>query len=207
MYSMFNLFNKQTKIEVNPPNQSGQRSKLHNMRVYLAGPMDRCPNGGIGWRKDITLFLQNLGLQVYNPVDKPIAGSIKDIESIVERKRRQKFKEDGLYAQFAKEVKVIRNIDLRMVDVSDFIIVNYDMNIQMCGTFEELFLANRQKKPILIHCPQGKSKVSDWLWACIPHEMFFSNWDELKNYLTKISTGKDSNTHGRWVFFDNNINS
>ena len=33
--------------------------------------------------------------------------------------------------------------------------------------------ANRQRKPILIHCEQGKAEMPDWLFATIPHSLFF----------------------------------
>ena len=37
-------------------------SKLKGMRTYLAGAMDRVPDGGTGWRNRITPMLKSLGV-------------------------------------------------------------------------------------------------------------------------------------------------
>ena len=41
------------------------------MRTYLAGAMDRVPDGGAGWRDKITPLLERMGVVVLNPCDKP----------------------------------------------------------------------------------------------------------------------------------------
>jgi nucleoside 2-deoxyribosyltransferase len=98
-------------------------------------------------------------------------------------------------------MKTIRAVDLRLVDMSDFLIVNLDINTHPCGTLEEIFWANRQKKPIIIHMEQGKNQTPDWLFGTIPHQMFFSTWDEIKQYLVHIDTSENIDTHKRWYFF------
>jgi nucleoside 2-deoxyribosyltransferase len=126
-------------------------SKLFGTRTYLCGAMDRVSDGGVFWREKLTPFLNSLGVIVFNPCDKPI-----DIgcESQELREHRRVCKENG-DLQALRDAKEIRSTDLRMVDISDFLIVNIDTECHACGTYEELFLANRQKKPVLIHCEQG----------------------------------------------------
>ena len=97
-------------------------------------------------------------------------------------------------------MRVIRNTDLRMVDLSDFLIVNLDIDKQPCGTYEELFLANRQKKPIILRIPQGKENTPDWLLGTIPHETIFSSWEEIKAYLNTVNEGH-GRLDSRWMFF------
>ncbi len=46
-------------------------NRLKNQRVYLAGAMDRVADRGTGWRDNITPFLENLGVVVFNPIRKP----------------------------------------------------------------------------------------------------------------------------------------
>ena len=99
-------------------------------------------------------------------------------------------------------MKNIRAVDLRLVDISDFVIVNLDLNVHPCGTLEEIFWANRQKKPIIIHMVQGKQQTPDWLFGTIPHQMIFSNWDEIKSYLSYINLSENIDNHKRWYFFD-----
>jgi hypothetical protein len=99
-------------------------------------------------------------------------------------------------------MKVIRSVDLRLVDISDFLVVNLDLDTHPCGTLEEIFLANREKKPIIIHMVQGKQNAPDWLFGTIPHEMIFSSWNEIKNYLSHINCSEIINDHKRWYFFN-----
>ena len=47
-------------------------------------------------------------------------------------------------------MKQIRPVDLRMVDICDFLIVNLDLEVHATGTYEELYWANRCIKPILV---------------------------------------------------------
>ena len=46
-------------------------NRLKGMRTYLAGAMDRVPDGGAGWRDKITPLLKKMGVVVLNPCDKP----------------------------------------------------------------------------------------------------------------------------------------
>ena len=48
---------------------------------------------------------------------------------------------------------------------------------------------------------QGKNQTPDWLFGTIPHQMFFSTWDEIKQYLIHIDTSENIDTHKRWYFF------
>jgi hypothetical protein len=172
--------------------------RLRNQRVYLAGAMDRVPDRGSTWRDNITPFLENLGLTVFNPIKKPCLEGNEDHET---HSYKTKLKSSGQYDELAMIMKGIRAVDLRLVDISDFLIVNIDVDVHACGTYEEISLANRSKKPILIHIEQGKSHAPDWLFGTIPHQMIFSNWDELKRYLNQVNSSVFMETYKRWQFF------
>jgi nucleoside 2-deoxyribosyltransferase len=173
--------------------------RLKNQRAYLAGAMDRVPDRGATWRENITPFLEDLGIIVFNPISKPtdIGLEDKDTHTI-----KTKLKEMQRYDELTAMMKTIRAVDLRLVDMSDFLIVNLDLNVHPCGTLEEIFWANRQKKPIIIHMVQGKSQTPDWLFGTIPHQMIFSTWEEIKSYLTHMNNSENIDTHKRWYFFD-----
>lgn len=173
-------------------------NRLHDQRCYLAGAMDRVPDRGATWRDHITPFLIGLGVSVFNPLKKPTNIGAED-STVAEYKR--KLKREGQYDQLAKIMKTIRSVDLRMVDVSDFLIVNLDLNVHPCGTLEEIFWANRQKKPILIHMVQGKNEAPDWLFGTIPHDMIFSNWKDMQDYLYTVHTSSLDTHLDRWCFF------
>lgn len=173
-------------------------NRLKNQRVYLAGAMDRVHDRGNGWRDNITPFLENLGIVVFNPIKKP---TILGQEDEATHRLKVQLKKDQNYADLSDLMKTIRSVDLRLVDISDFLIVNLDLDIHPCGTYEEIFWANRQKKPILIHMVQGKQNAPDWLFGTIPHEMIFSSWESIKEYLTYVDTASTMHNYNRWYFF------
>ena len=173
-------------------------NRLKNQRVYLAGAMDRVPDRGATWRDSITPFLEELGVVVFNPIRKPTEIGLEDHDTHMVK---TKLKEKSRYDELSAMMKTIRAVDLRLVDMSDFLVVNLDINTHPCGTLEEIFWANRQKKPIIIHLEQGKNNTPDWLFGTIPHQMIFSTWDEIKTYLLHINNDENIDTHKRWYFF------
>lgn len=174
-------------------------NRLKNQRVYLAGAMDRVPDRGTTWRDYITPYLEKFGVHVFNPIKKPTTVGLED-EQTAEIKKQLKISQQ--YDQLSEIMKTIRSVDLRMVDISDFMIVNLDLDTHPCGTLEEIFLANRQKKPILVHMVQGKENAPDWLFGTIPHQMIFSSWNCIKSYLDYINSSNTIDTHNRWYFFE-----
>jgi nucleoside 2-deoxyribosyltransferase len=173
-------------------------NRLKNQRVYLAGAMDRVKDRGSTWRDNITPFLDSLGVVVFNPLNKPSNIGMEDTEVHLIKK---KLKERENYDELSNMMKTIRGVDLRLVDISDFLIVNLDIDTHPCGTLEEIFWANRQKKPIIIHMEQGKKNTPDWLFGTIPHQTIFSTWDEVKEYLLHINSSENIETYKRWYFF------
>lgn len=174
-------------------------NKLRGSRCYLCGAMDRVADAGTVWRMKIREDLNDLGLLWLDPTRKPINVGLEDDES---RRRRKTNKHSGDFAAVRAEMKKIRHVDLRMVDICDFVIVNLDMDIHACGTYEEIFLANSQKKPVLIHVEQGKDVAPDWLFGTLPDEYIFSYWEELSAFVRDIADGHEEDTHDRWGFFD-----
>jgi nucleoside 2-deoxyribosyltransferase len=174
-------------------------NRLNGQRVYLAGAMDRVADRGATWRDNITPFLENIGVIVFNPIKKPSIIGKEDSET---HKLKLKLKRDKNYIELAELMKIIRSVDLRLVDISDFLIVNLDLDVHPCGTYEEIFLANRSKKPVIVHMEQEKHNAPDWLFGTIPHQMIFSTWSEVKDYLTYIHTQPEINHYNRWKFFN-----
>jgi hypothetical protein len=182
-------------------------SRIFGNTCYACGAMDRVPDGGVGWRQDIKPFINSLGVGFLDPCDKPISMAEETPESRQERERQ---KEAGEYDRMSQDMKEIRGIDLRMVDISHFLVVNINLEHYACGTIEEITTANLQRKPILIHVTQGKRHCPDWLIGMLGprgHDMIFDTWEEMKDYLNVIAYGTDEeadllNRHRRWVFFD-----
>jgi len=173
--------------------------RLWGMRCYLIGAMDRVADNGVGWRRRIIPFLQQLGVVTLDPTNKPIEIGLENTEN---REYKNGLKGLGLYDNLASEMKLLRVVDLRMVDMSDFLIMNIDTDVHACGTYEEESWANRLKNPILVHCEQGKDGLPDWLYGALPHHHFFSTWTDMTKYLWDVHTAVRVDTYKRWMFFN-----
>lgn len=176
--------------------------KLKGQLIYLSGAMDsKESNGGVEWREEITPFLHKLGMGVFNPCDKPILDT-KFPENNETREKIMALKKAGEFDAVHEYYKQVVREDLRAVDCCHALIVYLDIRQFPCGTYNEIYLAAEQRKPILIICPYGKEEVPNWLFGRIKHDLFFSSFEECKEYLIGIDSGKIKDEHGRWVFFD-----
>ncbi len=178
-----------------------ERNNLRGLRAYLCGAMDRVDDGGEGWRNAIGPQLEALGVQILNPCDKPIDIGYEDAAV---RGDIARMKAAGDFDGVAK-YRAIRTTDLRMVDISDFLVVSIDTDLHACGTYEEIFWANRQKKPVLVVMEQGKDQTPNWLLFTLPHEHIFSNSTELLEHLYDIDARSDTASlvaEGRWYVFN-----
>ena len=100
--------------------------KLTGMRTYLAGAMDRVADGGVGWRNRISPILKSMGITVLNPCDKPVEVGLEDEGT---RSEIEHLKFTKQYDKIRNDYGVIRTLDLRCVDISDFIIASIDSPI------------------------------------------------------------------------------
>ena len=174
-------------------------NRLKHTRAYLCGSMDRSPDNGETWRRQIRHHLDDLGILWLDPTHKPINIGVEDDES---RRTRRANKAAGWYDLVTDEMIPIHDVDLRMVNVTDFLIVNIDVEVHACGTYFEFKQANDQNKPILVHVEQGKRECPDWLLAEIPHEHIFDTWIDLRKYVRHIAHDPIVDSMGRWLFFD-----
>tara|TARA_R110000744_G_scaffold4455_1_gene16092 strand:- start:5794 stop:6354 length:561 start_codon:yes stop_codon:yes gene_type:complete len=174
-------------------------NRLSGTRTYLAGAMDRVSDGGVGWRQRITPTLEGFGVTVLDPCDKPALMGIEDKGT---RAKIESLKTAGDYDTIREKYRVIRTLDLRCVDISDFIVASIDVDVHACGTYEEISVANSQKKPVLIWCRQGKHRAPNWLFFMLPHQHIFSSLEELTSYLKGVDQNKYVKHYKRWFFFD-----
>ncbi len=159
-------------------------NKLKNTRAYLCGAISYITEDD--WRSGMGKWLKGKNVTVLDPLNKPLVGFDENLES---KHRRVSLREQENWDQIAAEMRLIRCVDLRMVDICDFVIVHVDLDVYTVGTWEEVTLANRQKKPILMIIRQGKNKCPDWIFGMFNHETVFSSWDELKDYLNAVDVG------------------
>lgn len=173
-------------------------NRLKNHRCYLAGAMEKDATNGVEWRQAIQKALIDLQVCWLDPTHKPTEIGQETLET----------KEALLQARQAHDydavhniMKIIRCVDLRMTDISDFLVVNLDPAIPTFGTHEEIANANRQKKPIIVHLIGGKEKTPLWLLAMLPHQLIFATWDDIHRYLRHVAHDPVIDRLNRWYFF------
>jgi hypothetical protein len=176
------------------------QERLTGMFGYCSGPMDEVPDMGVDWRLHIQDFLWGLGCGVLNPCNKPTDFALENGDT---REKIKYLKGEGLYDEVAAIMKPIASIDLRMVDKADFLILHIDKNYHMTGSYGEQSTACIQRKPVIVHCEQGKDAVPNWLWGVCNHNVFFGTWDEVKSYLIHIHEDENVDDFKRWRFFNN----
>jgi hypothetical protein len=159
---------------------------------------------GRGWRDEITPFLEDMNVRVFDPLKHCFYGS-NDLDT-EKRPRMAKLLEEGRFEEHRDEMKEINHWDLRCVDLSSFLVVNYDNKVHMCGTYEEIFIANKQHKPVLLVLSCPKNKISSWMHGRFPPQHMFNSWNELRTYLTNINANSNYQLteadQKRWLFFD-----
>jgi hypothetical protein len=138
---------------------------LKNVRVYLSGPMDfvasRAAEKDSGWRVRVGAFLRALGATVFDPWAKPNVRGLheygREDAHTTEIRNRWSFEPTETAAKTRAECAATFwdtiHIDLRMVDVSDFVIAYCPTNIYSVGTPHEVILATQQHKPVLFVSP------------------------------------------------------
>lgn len=158
-------------------------NRLANTRCYLCGPIESCRDGGVGWRENIMVRLKHLNIKWLDPCNKPTTFVSETPE---DNKRICQLRANRDYEAVRDEMLWLRRVDLRLVHLADFLIVHLDKETPTCGTWEEITWANQEKKPILIHYAQGKEAAPLWLFGMIPHQMIFSHWQEMQEYLNYV---------------------
>ncbi len=138
---------------------------LQNARVYLSGPMDfvhcRKEEKKWGWRVRVGQFLADLGATVFDPWSKPsvlgMYGYGREGEKSARLRETWTFEQSpegqAVRKQCCQRFREIMHLDLRMVDISDFVIACSPTNIYSVGTPHEIIVATQQHKPVLFVSP------------------------------------------------------
>jgi hypothetical protein len=161
--------------------------------------MEKDASNGVDWRQTIQTVLADLKICWLDPTDKPTTIGYETIETKQELFNARQAQD---YDAIHQRMKIIRCVDLRMTDISDFLVVNLDPDVPTFGTHEEIANANRQKKPIIIRIVGGKKRTPFWLLAMLPHQLIFSTWEEIHQYLRHIAHDQVIDRLNRWYFFE-----
>jgi len=185
-----------------PPHQDSD-GVLDMSVAYLPGAMQFAEDRGVGWRRYLIAecHTKDINIRFLDPTNKVKGMNIED-EMAYTDECRQKEDWDAL----AAGVHAYRREDLRCVDYADFMIAAIDTTIHQCGTYDEIFLAERQHKPILAIINGGKKKAPDWLFDVVRHQEMFESVEECVEHLDRINKG-EIKLDGRWVLIRKHLNS
>jgi hypothetical protein len=161
--------------------------------------MEREADNGMGWRQSLKESLSDLGVFWLDPTQKPTDIGAETLETKQELLQARAARD---YDAVHKLMRIIRCVDLRLVDISDFLILHLDPDTPSYGSWEEVAQGNRQKKPIIVHVKGGKERTPLWLLAMLPHQLIFSTWDEVHHYLRHIAHDAVIDRLNRWYFFN-----
>jgi hypothetical protein len=160
---------------------------LRNARVYLSGPMDfvalRAEEKKSGWRIRVGEFLRSFEVTVFDPWSKPKVRGLheygKEDATTIRLRANWTFTNTKEGARARAECGRVfwetMHIDLRMVDISDFVIAYCPTNIYSVGTPHEIIVARQQHKPVLF----------------VSTPVVFPALDELQKHLNEINDHED----------------
>lgn len=182
---------------------------LKGTKCYLVGPIERSEDP-ISWRDRVTEELQEMGIKVYDPMKKPKWAPEKASEAT----KRGKFLEiiNDLNSdhvtlndiEYYEGIKWIRQVDLRYVHSSDFIVCYLPKMFSM-GSCEELTVAINTGKPVLMWSDTDQVP-SSWLSTMICDDLndigdsFFDSEEDLLKYLRNVNANEIPLDPLKWIF-------
>ena len=171
--------------------------------LYLAGPIDFCPDKGASYREKLHGMLLEIGLEkdmILDPTKKPIGHMSKYKDFDTEQEFFDALVQHKRWDEYEEYIKAIMHIDLRFVDKSDVIIATVNPDIPMCGTWHEVVVARQQKKPVLLVDPSGKGGASRWAVGLVGHANIFETHEEAIAYFGDVLSGRMSADTDEWLF-------
>ncbi len=174
-------------------------NELEGLKIFLSGGIDRVPDDGIQWREEIKQKCETIKLPFIflDPTDKPDG---LGCEVGLEKYKIKNHLNNGNWEEASEWSRNVRHIDLRMIDKTDLYIVYIDLDSHLCGTYNELFEAENQQKPLfaIMKSPYTKKDFPGWLVSIFREEEVFNSVDECVDYLNKINNGQIK-IDNRWL--------
>jgi nucleoside 2-deoxyribosyltransferase len=168
---------------------------LKNSKVYLAGNMEHTA-GAEGWREFVKEQLSPIGVNILSPIDTKFRGyPVESREDILRMKQERSNGNLELVSEYMK--RVIRK-DLRLIDLSDFVIVNMEVLKPTFGTMHELVIAGQQKKPIFLSVSEGKRECPLWILGLVNPKFIYNSIEDVVETVLKIDNGSIEMNPERW---------
>jgi nucleoside 2-deoxyribosyltransferase len=171
---------------------------LNRTKCYLAGNIENS-NAPHSWRNLVKTELKETGIIFFDPLKKPFMDSLsEDKEHIA---RLIKLREEGRFEDLARIMRKIRVEDLSLVDRADFIIASISAKTASWGTAEEVFWANRMKKPIFLVVSEGRRWCPFWIFGTLPTDEIYGKVEEVIAEIKRLDSGEKKMDLTRWKIF------
>lgn len=140
--------------------------KLDGACCYLSGPMEFVADHGVEWRRKFIKLCREAGLKLdfIDPTNKP---GDKDSKIGEDKGYQTRLKQEKRWKELKEYVSDYRRLDLRYVDLSDFLVVVVDPRVPQWGTGNEVYFGEMQHKPTFFICEGGLSNLPNWLFGVI----------------------------------------
>jgi nucleoside 2-deoxyribosyltransferase len=170
------------------------RGALNGARCYLAGAIENTANSA-SWRKGLSKELKKLGIVCFDPTLPMMEGQRAESDEF--HKQLGELRAEKQTEKLNYLVKPVMERDLKLVAISDFIIVFLKRNEKSWGTCHEIIYADFLKKPILLICEDGN--VPFWLYGFdwIKTNLFYST-KECLEHLSLIDIGDRHFDNNYW---------
>jgi nucleoside 2-deoxyribosyltransferase len=168
---------------------------LNGSRVYLAGNMEYTA-GALGWREYVKNKLTPSGIKILSPVDTKFVGHPTESPQDIARMKVER--QNGNYDLVHSHMKRVVRKDLRLIDLSDFIIINMEVSKPTFGTMHELVVAVQQKKPIFLAISEGRSSCPLWILGLLKPEYIYDSIEDVVETVIKIDKGNIKMNPDRW---------
>ncbi len=171
---------------------------LHRTKCYLAGNIENCDAPG-SWRDTVKSELRQTGIIFFDPLKKPFLDSVNEDQEHIARLTR--LRQEGRFDDLARIMRKIRVEDLSLVDRADFLIASISARTASWGTAEEVFWANRMKKPIFLVVAESKRACPFWIFGTLPCDQIYSGIEEVIAEIRRIDSGEKKMDLTRWKIF------
>ena len=171
---------------------------LNRTKCYLSGTIENS-SAAHYWRDSVKTQLQDTGIIFFDPLKKPFLDSVnEDKEHIA---RLAKLRAEGGFKELSSVMRKIRVEDLSLVDRADFLIASISAKTASWGTAEEIYWANRMKKPIFLVVEEGRRACPFWIFGTLPDDQIYDNMEDVVGVIKKLDSGEKTMDLSRWKIF------
>ncbi|MGD0811971.1 MAG: nucleoside 2-deoxyribosyltransferase [Verrucomicrobiota bacterium] len=171
---------------------------LTRTKCYLAGSIENS-NSAHHWRDLVKTELKETGIIFFDPLKKPFLDSVnEDKEHMAQM---VKLRAEACFKDLSKLMRKIRVEDLSLVDRADFLIASISAKTASWGTAEEVFWANRMKKPIFLVVAEGRRACPFWIFGTLPEDQIYDSLEEAVAAIKKLDSGEKAMDLSRWKIF------